>query len=87
MAISPWSFYHFMCKSHGSYTKSRPYRRTQGKVSRGEVDLETRAHILTECPRFTKDRVTLPRPCLGDLIKFLTSNPTAFAFTVPREPP
>ena len=53
----------------------------------GEVDLKTRAHILTDCPRFTKDRVTLPHPCLGDLIKFLTSNPTAFAFTLLREPP
>jgi len=30
---------------------------------------------------------TRPYPCLGDFIKFLTSNPTAFAFTPPRELP
>ena len=53
----------------------------------GQSDIETRQHILTECPRFTKDRVSLPSPCIGDFIKFLTSNPTAFTFPTPREPP
>jgi len=26
----------------------------------GQSDIETRRHILTDCPRFTKDRVSLP---------------------------
>jgi len=52
-----------------------------------EVVPETWAHILTESPRFTKNHVTLPHLCSGDFIKFLTSNPTVFTFTLPREPP
>ena len=32
MVISPWSFYHPMCKSHESDTKPCPYRRIQGTV-------------------------------------------------------
>ena len=46
-----------------------------------------RRHILTDCPRFAKDRVSLPPPCIGDFIKFLISNSSAFTFPTPREPP
>ena len=42
--------------------------------------------ISWQMPRVTKDRVTLSHPCLGDFIKFLTSNPTTFAFALHREP-
>ena len=45
-----------------------------------------RTIILTECPKLTENRVTLPSPSLGDLIEFFTSDPTAFAFTPLREP-
>jgi len=53
----------------------------------GQSNIETKLHILTECLRFASDRITLPSPCIGDFIKFLTSNPFAFAFPIPREPP
>ena len=53
----------------------------------GQSDIETRRLILTDCPRFAKDRVSLPSPCIGDFIKFLTSNLSAFTFPTPREPP
>ena len=46
-----------------------------------------RRHILTDCPRFAKDRVSLPSPCIGDFIKFLISNSSTFTFPTPREPP
>jgi len=49
-------------------------------------NLETRAHILMECPRFTKDHIASQAPSLKDLVQFLTSNPSAFAFPT-RETP
>ena len=52
----------------------------------GQSNVETRLHILTECTRFTSDRITLPSPCIGDFIKFLTSNPLAFAFPTTMNP-
>jgi len=53
----------------------------------GQSNIRTRLYILTECPKFTKGQVTLPSPCIGDFINFLTSNPAAFAFLTPRELP
>ena len=50
------------------------------------MDLETRMHILRECPRYTKDRIPSQVPSLKNLIQFLTSNPIAVAFPT-REPP
>jgi len=52
----------------------------------GEMNLETKGHILVECPRYTKDRIASQVPSLKYLVQFLTSNPTAFAFPT-REPP
>ena len=52
----------------------------------GETDLATKMHILMECPRYTKDRITSQVTFLKGLVQFLTSNPTAFAFPT-REPP
>ena len=49
-------------------------------------NLETRAHLLMECPRFAKDHIASQAPSLKDLVQFLTSNPTAFAFPT-RETP
>ena len=52
-----------------------------------EAALETRLHILMDCPRFPKDRITSQTPLLKDLIQFLSSNPPAFAFLSVRRPP
>jgi len=90
MAIPFPSFCYLMYTSHQDNPKPRSYWRVligHPQEPMASSDLETRTHTLTEYPKFTENRVTLPSPCLADLIKFLTSNLTAFAFTQPREPP
>jgi len=58
--------------------KSHPRARAVNQTLRPELR-ESQVH------RQNDNRMTLPSPCLGDLVKFLTSNPMAFAFA-PREP-
>lgn len=65
------TLHHPMRYSHESHILSCTHRRVQARFfsneqvacPRGETNLRTRQHILTECPRY-KDRVTLPTPCM-----------------------
>ena len=59
--------------------KSHPRARAVNQTLRPELR-ESQVHRQPN-----DNRMTLPSPCLGDLVKFLTSNPLAFAFA-PREP-